>query len=67
MTTCISFIFTVKITVSLTRRIDFLDNPIQVVIDNFEFDVGDRFTYEYNFLSTRFMILVLKPLMKTPR
>ncbi len=29
--------------------IDFPDNPFQVVIDDFEFDVGDRFTYEYNF------------------
>ncbi len=29
--------------------IGFLDNPFQVVIDDFEFDVGDRFTYEYNF------------------
>ncbi len=27
----------------------FPDNPFQVVIDDFEFDVGDRFTYEYNF------------------
>ncbi|MGV6421015.1 IS1096 element passenger TnpR family protein [Escherichia coli] len=50
MTTCTSFIFTVKITVSLTRGgIGFPDNPFQVVIDDFEFDVGDRFTYEYNF------------------
>ncbi|CAD5758136.1 prophage protein [Escherichia coli] len=29
--------------------IGFPDNPFQVVIDDFEFDVGDRFTYEYNF------------------
>ncbi len=29
--------------------IGFPDNPFQVVIEDFEFDVGDRFTYEYNF------------------
>lgn len=29
--------------------IAFPDNPYQVVIDDFAFDVGDRFTYEYNF------------------
>lgn len=29
--------------------IDFLDNPFLVVIDDFEFDIGDCFTYEYNF------------------
>ncbi len=27
----------------------FPDNPYQVTIDDFEFDQGDRFTYEYNF------------------
>ncbi|EAQ0191732.1 plasmid pRiA4b ORF-3 family protein [Salmonella enterica] len=27
---------------------DFPDNPFRVVIDDFEFDVGDHFTYEYN-------------------
>lgn len=29
--------------------IGFPDNPFQVVIDDFEFDVGDLFTHEYNF------------------
>lgn len=27
----------------------FTDNAYKVVIDDFDFDVGDRFTYEYNF------------------
>lgn len=29
--------------------ISFSDDPYQVVLDDFDFDVGDRFTYEYNF------------------
>lgn len=29
--------------------ISFSDDPHQVVFDDFGFDVGDRFTYEYNF------------------
>ncbi|MCF7423557.1 plasmid pRiA4b ORF-3 family protein [Escherichia coli] len=33
----------------ILNRLGFPDNPFQVVIDDFEFDVGDRFTYEYNF------------------
>lgn len=29
--------------------LSFSDNAYQVVVDDFEFDVGDKFTYEYNF------------------
>ncbi|RLA42977.1 MAG: plasmid pRiA4b ORF-3 family protein [Gammaproteobacteria bacterium] len=29
--------------------LSFSDNPYAVYLDDFEFDVGDRFTYEYNF------------------
>ncbi|WP_420806694.1 plasmid pRiA4b ORF-3 family protein [Photorhabdus heterorhabditis] len=29
--------------------IGFSDNPYQITLDDFEFDTGDRFTYEYNF------------------
>ncbi|WP_280921580.1 IS1096 element passenger TnpR family protein [Serratia fonticola] len=50
MTTFISFTFMAKITVSHTKGgVGFPDNPFRVVIDDFAFDVGDRFTYEYNF------------------
>ncbi|HHP7726377.1 TPA: plasmid pRiA4b ORF-3 family protein [Escherichia coli] len=35
--------------ITYEEGIGFPDNPFQVVIDDFEFDVGDRFTYEYNF------------------
>ena len=31
----------------------FSDDPYAVLLDDFEFDVGDRFTYEYNFYETR--------------
>ena len=30
----------------------FPDNSRQVLIDDFEFDIGDRFTYEYNFFES---------------
>lgn len=26
-----------------------MDNPFRIVSDDFAFEVGDRFTYEYNF------------------
>ncbi|MDV5570768.1 hypothetical protein QM058_28520 [Klebsiella pneumoniae] len=55
MTISINFTFMAKITVSPTKSIGFVDNPFRVVIDDFAFDAGDRFTYEYNFLSTGFM------------
>lgn len=29
--------------------LSFSDNPYTVYLDDFEFDIGDRFTYEYNF------------------
>lgn len=29
--------------------LSFSDNPYSVYLDDFDFDVGDRFTYEYNF------------------
>lgn len=35
--------------ISYKGGVGFLDNPFRVVIDDFAFDVGDRFTYEYNF------------------
>lgn len=66
MTTYISFIFTVKITVSLTRRIDFLDNPLQVVIDDFEFDASDHFTYEYNFFERWIHDISVEAIHKNP-
>ncbi len=39
-----------KITVSPTKEASVLSiNPFRVVIDDFAFDAGDRFTYESNF------------------
>lgn len=35
--------------ISYDGGIGFPDNPFRVVIDDFSFNVGDRFTYEYNF------------------
>ncbi len=35
--------------ISYEGGIGFPDNPFRVVIDDFAFDAGDRFTYEYNF------------------
>ena len=35
--------------ISYEGGIGFTDNPFRVVIDDFAFDTGDRFTYEYNF------------------
>lgn len=35
--------------ISYEGGIGFPDNPFRVVIDDFAFDVDDRFTYEYNF------------------
>lgn len=35
--------------ISYYGGIGFLDNPFRIVIGDFAFDVGDRFTYEYNF------------------
>ena len=35
--------------ISYEGVIGFVDNPFRVVIDDFAFDAGDRFTYEYNF------------------
>lgn len=35
--------------ISYEGGIGFPDNPFRVAIDDFAFDVGDRFTYEYNF------------------
>ena len=31
--------------------LSFSDNPHKVTVDDFGFDVGDRFTYAYNFVS----------------
>ncbi|MEG2263612.1 MAG: plasmid pRiA4b ORF-3 family protein [Acinetobacter sp.] len=35
--------------ISYDGGIGFPDNPFRLVIDDFAFDAGDRFTYEYNF------------------
>ncbi|MGQ6476259.1 plasmid pRiA4b ORF-3 family protein (plasmid) [Serratia ureilytica] len=35
--------------ISYDGGIGFPDNPFQTVIDDFSFDIGDRFIYEYNF------------------
>ncbi|EQC00481.1 hypothetical protein B738_10963 [Photorhabdus temperata subsp. temperata M1021] len=35
--------------ISYSGRIGFPDNPYKITLDDFEFDAGDRFTYEYNF------------------
>ncbi|HDL8055945.1 plasmid pRiA4b ORF-3 family protein [Yersinia enterocolitica] len=35
--------------ISYDGGIGFPDNPFRTVIDDFSFDVSDRFTYEYNF------------------
>ncbi|EJQ8147140.1 plasmid pRiA4b ORF-3 family protein [Salmonella enterica subsp. enterica serovar Newport] len=35
--------------ISYDGGIGFPDNPFRIVIDDFSFDVGERFTYEYNF------------------
>lgn len=35
--------------ISYDGGIDFPDNPFRTVTDDFSFDIGDRFTYEYNF------------------
>lgn len=35
--------------ISYIGGIAFSDNPDQIYLDNFTFDVGDKFTYEYNF------------------
>ncbi|MDV5417915.1 hypothetical protein [Klebsiella pneumoniae] len=47
--------------------IGFVDNPFRVVIDDFAFDAGDRFTTNTISLSTGFMTFVLRPFMKTLR
>ena len=33
--------------------VTFSDNPSKVYLDNFEFESGDKFTYEYNFIKHR--------------
>ncbi|NHB98171.1 plasmid pRiA4b ORF-3 family protein [Photorhabdus stackebrandtii] len=35
--------------ISYSGGIAFSDNPYKITLDDFEFDAGDRFTYEYNF------------------
>ncbi|WP_086110553.1 plasmid pRiA4b ORF-3 family protein [Xenorhabdus vietnamensis] len=35
--------------ISYSGGIAFSDNPYKIALDDFEFDAGDRFTYEYNF------------------
>lgn len=35
--------------ISYEGGIGFMDNPFRIVIDDFGFGAGDRFTYEYNF------------------
>ncbi|WP_051870657.1 plasmid pRiA4b ORF-3 family protein, partial [Xenorhabdus bovienii] len=35
--------------ISYSGGIGFPDNPYKITLDDFEFDVSDRFTYEYNF------------------
>lgn len=35
--------------ISFDGGIGFPDNPFWVIIDDFAFDAGERFTYEYNF------------------
>ncbi|WP_245956914.1 plasmid pRiA4b ORF-3 family protein [Edaphovirga cremea] len=35
--------------ISYDGGIGFVDNPFRIVIDDFAFGAGDRFTYEYNF------------------
>ncbi|CBJ82223.1 hypothetical protein XBJ2_1610040 [Xenorhabdus bovienii str. Jollieti] len=35
--------------ISYSGGIAFPYNPYKITPDDFEFDVGDRFTYEYNF------------------
>ncbi|MGV7960428.1 plasmid pRiA4b ORF-3 family protein [Photorhabdus tasmaniensis] len=35
--------------ISYSGGIAFPDNPYKITLDDFEFDAGDRFTYEYNF------------------
>ncbi|MEQ1977492.1 plasmid pRiA4b ORF-3 family protein [Xenorhabdus sp. SGI240] len=35
--------------ISYSGGIGFPDNPYKIMLDDFEFDAGDRFTYEYNF------------------
>nr|WP_279627205.1 hypothetical protein [Xenorhabdus miraniensis] len=49
---CINSIFMVygkNYGISYSGGIAFPDNPYKITLDDFEFDVGDRFTYEYNF------------------
>ncbi|WP_407250750.1 IS1096 element passenger TnpR family protein [Klebsiella pneumoniae] len=48
-TISINFTFMAKYGISYEGGIGFVDNPFRVVIDDFAFDAGDRFTYEYNF------------------
>ncbi|MBS9441737.1 plasmid pRiA4b ORF-3 family protein [Photorhabdus heterorhabditis] len=35
--------------ISYSGGIGFPDNPYKIMLNDFEFDAGDRFTYEYNF------------------
>ncbi|WP_275366918.1 hypothetical protein [Xenorhabdus bovienii] len=35
--------------ISYSGGIAFPYNPYKITLDDFEFDAGDRFTYEYNF------------------
>ncbi|MDC9603653.1 plasmid pRiA4b ORF-3 family protein [Xenorhabdus griffiniae] len=35
--------------ISYSDGIGFPDNPYKIILDDFGFDAGDRFTYEYNF------------------
>ena len=37
---------------SYVGGIAFADNAREIFLDNFDFDVGDKFTYEYNFCTS---------------
>ncbi|EDX0374003.1 plasmid pRiA4b ORF-3 family protein [Salmonella enterica] len=57
--------------ISYDGVIGFPDNPFRIVIDDFSFDVGDRFTYEYNFFEhwlhdVRVEVIYEDSTLKTP-
>ncbi|MDE9541289.1 plasmid pRiA4b ORF-3 family protein [Xenorhabdus bovienii] len=57
--------------ISYSGGIGFPDNPYKITFDDFEFDAGDRFTYEYNFFehwfhNTRIEIVLENSNLKSP-
>lgn len=53
--------------ISYEGGIGFPDNPYKITIDDFEFDAGDRFSYEYNFFEHWFHDIRIETVFENSR